>query len=301
MRNGTSSTLQHKVAPTACISQSCGILEKPFSPGGWWALHIANKVDAIRGMNSDQPYSPSRWCDRELDEWCTQHCDTAARSNLLRARQPMDAPYMSSKVGGAFYCYRTGPLHQLANVTMTLSAHARVKCSRGNEASGLASALLRCLTNHSVSDASLSSSSKDGRKAAIAQLGATLAARRQRVESGVVAGLSIPHAVPPAASEAFHRYLFTPAASEAWLRLPRDRSAQAAAARCLANGKGRWAALPIAAGEPYLLSTDLFPGFNYSRWWWGACDDDLRHGVVRPPRAAVMYAWQAEGDGCEQV
>ena len=252
-------------------------------------------------MNSDQPYSPSRWCDRELDEWCTRHCDTAARSNLLRARQPMDAPFMSSKVGGAFYCYRTGPLHQLANVTMTLSAHARVKCSRGNEASGLASVLLRCLTNHSVSDASLTSSSEDGRKAAIAQLGATLAARRQRVESGVVAGLSIPHAVSPAASEGFHRYLFTPAASEAWLRLPRDRSAQAAAARCLAHGKGRWAALPIAAGEPYLLSTDLFPGFNYSRWWWGACDDDLRHGVVRPPRAAVMYAWQAEGDGCEQV
>ena len=239
-------------------------------------------------MNSDQPYSPSRWCDRELDEWCTQHCDTAARSNLLRARQPMDAPYMSSKVGGAFYCYRTGPLHQLANVTMTLSAHARVKCSRGNEASGLASVLLRCLANRSVSDASLSSSSENGRKAAIARLGATLAARRQRVESGVVLGLSIPPAV-------------LPAASEAWLRLPRDRSAQAAAARCLAHGKGRWAALPSAAGEPYLLSTDLFPGFNYSRWWWGACDDDLRHGVVRAPRAAVMQAWQAEGDGCEQV
>ena len=240
-------------------------------------------------MNSDQPYSPSRWCDRELDEWCTQHCGTAApHSNLLRARQPMDAPYMSSKIGGAFYCYSTGPLHQLANVTMTLSAHARVKCSRGNEASGLASVLLRCLANRSVSDASLSSSSENGRKAAIARLGATLAARRQRVESGVVLGLSIPPAV-------------LPAASEAWLRMPRDRSAQAAAARCTAHGKGRWAALPSAAGEPYLLSTDLFPGFNYSRWWWGACDDDLRHGVVRAPRAAVMYAWQAEGDGCEQV
>ena len=158
---------------------------------------------------------------------------------------------------------------------MALSALARASCS-ANEVVGLSKVLGSCLADHSLSR---SPSTVDYRRTvALSQLGASLSDRQANG--------------PPTA---------LPAAALDWLGLQRDERAHHAAQRCLAHGRGRWSALPAAAGEPYLLSTDLLPGFNTSRWWWGACDDDLHHGVVRPPRAAVMQAWHPEGDGCDAL
>ena len=53
--------------------------------------------------------------------------------------------------------------------------------------------------------------------------------------------------------------------------------------------------------EPYLLAPDVLPSANKSKWWWGACDDDLRRGIVRPPRAAVMQSWEPDGEGCDAL
>lgn len=84
-----------------------------------------------------------------------------------------------------------------------------------------------------------------------------------------------------------------------------SRTRARAAAACVSHGRGRWVATSAperARGEPYLMPTDYLSRANISRWWWGVCDDDLRRGEVRPPRAAAVdYAWEPHGEGCEQL
>lgn len=272
-------------------------------------------------------YSPSLGCDAFLDGWCDSQC---AKPFPLRARQP------SASSGGAlFFCYSQATLSRLERVTSNLTRDPPMLCGRKStayvksmhmtpEQLGLLMTLQACLHNRSkVRMEEAGGAEKKG-----LQQPSYYAARR-----AALAALQQPMirtSAEPSAPRGIHE------ASSAWRasRLNRSPDRASSAARCVSEGRGAWRSLthssssstttvvgsaisPIATTysssssfgsghgqqheEPYLVSTDVLPRANQSKWWWGACDDDLRRGLVRVPRSAVLQSWEPQGEGCDAL
>ena len=227
------------------------------------------------------PYSPALGCEAGLDDWCRRHCEG---TETLRARQP------SASVGGAlFSCFREAEFRQLDRVTTNISRLPPKSCGRKSseyvhhlkmtkEQLGLLHALHTCLnrTQHEASTAWIATRRE------------TLSYLRQPMLRSNQSGATSPrHAVDEAAAESWLRH-----------RRPHLHAAQ----HCLERGRGTWrSVVSDGAEEPYLLAPDFLPKANLSKWWWGACDDDLRRGMVRPPRAAVLQTWEPDGEGCDDL
>lgn len=228
-------------------------------------------------------YSPALGCDAALDGWCAANCPVPADGSQLVARQTSTSAY--------FLCYSSGVLHDLDSITFATSSTPPKMCARKSTAEyvraykmmaepvELGEALNRCLRN-----ASLSATATSSRRAQIAALHKPFLRARPLHGTGDPAldGTSVG------------------AAARAWLGAAvLDPSARE---RCIASGVGKWSnTAHDGAVEPYLLSSDYLPRANVSRWWWGVCDEDLRHGAVRPPRAAVLQVWVPNGDGCDSL
>lgn len=220
------------------------------------------------------PYSPALGCDGALDAWCVDHCTAID----VRARAPSEAPAPGKQP--PFFCFAASALSNVEVVAWNTSVPQRGMCGSWGEylrhekmtreSAALASVLKACVNNFSAAEAS-------------------------PARAATVRALDVPMRGSARASEApLHarqRALPLPASRD-WLALRRTSTDREAAATCVATGGGRWTSSRQTQEEPYLLHHDLLPGFNSSRWWWGVCDDDLRHGALRPPRAALGPAWQ---------
>ena len=274
-------------------------------------------------MRTGTRYDPALGCEDTLDAWCASHCPVPpVGDGPLQARQP------STHGAPVFACYSTAMLSQLDLVTSNLTARPPNLCGaksssyvhslkQTRESAALVAALMDC--NVKQRGHALTSGKGTKRRAQVAALNLPLV---RGPRPGDTAGSPYEPATDPTAVAS----LSSAEAAEgaAWLkatddggvtthskRLPghaRVSRVDAAAlrtegaAQCLRHGKGEWAAIDGATtAEPYLLAPDVLPRANLSKWWWGVCDDDLRHGSTRPPRAAVMQEWQPRGEGCDAL
>ena len=221
------------------------------------------------------PYSPSIGCDAALDGWCNQHCPPSADGSELVARQPSS--------DHTFACFSRQSLMSLETVNHAIPAPSR-KCGRKSteyvrtfkmtrESAELAMILTQCTRNYTLLESNAASLAR--RQARISVLNKNLLDARPL--AGVVAD-----------------------DATAWLAAD-ARSEPDAKARCVASGNGSWHAAASSADEPYLLAADYLPAATTGKWWWGTCDDDLRRGRFRPPRAAVLQHWEPSGDGCSAL
>ena len=231
-------------------------------------------------MQSAPPYSPAHGCDSSIDGWCSAHCPALPDGGRLVARQSAQSP--------TFACYSHTALQRLDEVSWNMSSNAPHLCGKESaaylnkvkmtrETLDLLVDLQSCLGKSSTAD-----NNNNHRAQQVAALKRPLLRTATEVVDADDAAAS----------------------SSRWLQLPSAPPDDDA--RCIASGRGTRRMQPATAPpsqhrEPYLLPNDYLRSANVSKWWWGVCDDDLRHGSIRPPRASVLPSWEPSGDGCDAL